>query len=114
VAARQNGVDVREHLERAIDIPDFVDYAAAYGYFLHVGEALDEVERLIGAGFADAAITLAEYALELLESSAERVDDSDGGLSEAIARVEEIHLAATARRPREFPPHAGIPRASPR
>ncbi|ANZ36069.1 hypothetical protein BBK82_08300 [Lentzea guizhouensis] len=86
--------DIRDRLERAIDIPDFVDYGGAYGYFLHVGEALGEVERLIGAGFADAAIILAEYALELLESSAERVDDSDGGLSEAIARVEEIHLAA--------------------
>lgn len=86
--------DVRDRLERAIDIPDFVDYAGAYGYFVHVGEALDEVERLVGAGFADAAIALAEYALELLESSAERVDDSDGGLSDAIARVEEIHLAA--------------------
>ncbi|MFS8096186.1 SWIM zinc finger family protein [Lentzea alba] len=86
--------DIRARLERAIDIPDFVDYGAAYGYFLHVGEALDEVERLVDAGFPDAAITLAEYALELLESSAERVDDSDGGLSEAIARVEEIHLAA--------------------
>ncbi|WP_026424459.1 DUF6880 family protein [Actinokineospora inagensis] len=86
--------DIRDRLERAIDIPDFVDYGGAYGYFLHVGEALDEVERLVGAGFADAAITLAEYALELLESSAERVDDSDGGLSEAIARLEEIHLAA--------------------
>ncbi len=86
--------DVRARLERAIDIPDYVDYAEAYGYFLHVGEALDEVERLIGGGFPDAAITLAEYALELLESSGERVDDSDGGLSEAIARAEEIHLAA--------------------
>jgi uncharacterized Zn finger protein len=88
--------DIRDRLEHAIDIPDFVDYAGAYGYFLHVGEALDEVERLVGAGFADAAITLAEYALELLESSADRVDDSDGGLSEAIARAEEIHLAACA------------------
>ncbi|MGZ3142688.1 SWIM zinc finger family protein [Lentzea chajnantorensis] len=86
--------DIRNRLERAIDIPDYVEYAEAYGYFLHVGEALDEVERLIGAGFADAAITLAEYALELLESSGEHVDDSDGGLSEAIARAEEIHLAA--------------------
>lgn len=86
--------DIRARLERAIDIPDFVDYGGAYGCFLHVGEALDEVGRLVGAGFADAAITLAEYALELLESSAERVDDSDGGLSEAIARAEEIHLAA--------------------
>jgi hypothetical protein len=86
--------DIRDRLERAVDIPDFVDYAGAYGYFLHVGEALDKVERLVTSGFADTGITLAEYALELLESSAERVDDSDGGLSEAIARAEEIHLAA--------------------
>ncbi|GAB2819282.1 hypothetical protein GCM10027200_18610 [Lentzea nigeriaca] len=86
--------DIRDRLERAIDIPDFIDYAGAYGYFMHVADALDEVELLIDAGFPDAAITLAEYALELLESSAERVDDSDGGLSEAIARAEEIHLAA--------------------
>ncbi|MFD5825443.1 SWIM zinc finger domain-containing protein [Lentzea sp. NPDC060358] len=88
--------DIRERLERAIDIPDFVDHAEAYGYFLHVGDALDEVERLVGAGFADAAIALAEHALELLETAAERVDDSDGGLSEALARVEEIHLVACA------------------
>lgn len=86
--------DIRDRLERAIDIPDFVDYGGAYGYFMHVAEALDEVERLIDTGFPDAAITLAEYVLELLESSAERMDDSDGGLSEAIARAEEIHLAA--------------------
>lgn len=38
------------------EIPDFVDYAGAYGYFMHVGEALDEVERLVHAGFPDAAI----------------------------------------------------------
>ncbi|WP_154697401.1 SWIM zinc finger family protein [Lentzea guizhouensis] len=86
--------DVRERLERAIHIHDFVDYAGAYGYFAHVGDALDEVEKLVHGGFADAAIILAEHALELLESSGELVDDSDGGLSDAIARAEEIHLAA--------------------
>jgi hypothetical protein len=86
--------DVRARLERAVDVPEFADYAGAYSYFVHVGEALDEVARLSDGGFPDAAIILAEYALELLESAAERVDDSDGGLSEAIARAQEIHLAA--------------------
>lgn len=48
-------------------------------------------------GFPDTAVTLAEYALDLLEGAAgQQVDDSDGGLHEAIARVEEIHLAACA------------------
>jgi hypothetical protein len=100
VAAGAEGSDafddgeLRERLELAIEIGDYVEYGAAYGYFRQVGEALDAVAGLVAGGFPDAAITLAEYALELLEGAAERVDDSDGGLSEAIARAEEVHLAA--------------------
>ena len=86
--------ELREQLERAIEIADYVDYGGAYGYFQHVEAALEAVAGLIEGGFPDAAITLSEYALELLEDSGERVDDSDGGLGEAIARAEEIHLAA--------------------
>lgn len=87
---------LREHLERAIEIRDFVDYGAAYSYFQGVEEAFDEVAELIGAGFPGAAAKLAEYALELLEGAADQVDDSDGGLREAIDRAEEIHRAACA------------------
>jgi uncharacterized Zn finger protein len=86
--------ELRERLELAIEIGDYVDYGAAYGYFHHVGEALDAVADLVDGGFPNAAITLAEYALELLEGAADRVDDSDGGLRDAIVRAEEIHLAA--------------------
>lgn len=86
--------EIREKLERAIEIADYIDYGAAYGYFEYVGEALDAVAELVDGGFPDAAISLAEYALELLEGAADRVDDSDGGLRDAIARAEEIHLAA--------------------
>jgi len=83
--------ELREQLERAIEI---ADYSSAYGYFQQVEAALEAVARLIEGGFPDAAITLSEYALELLEGSAEQADDSDGGLGEAIARAEEIHLEA--------------------
>jgi uncharacterized Zn finger protein len=86
--------ELRERLELAIEIGDYVDYGAAYGYFHHIGEALNAVAGLVDGGFPDAAITLAEYALELLEGAADRVDDSDGGLRDAIVRAEEIHLAA--------------------
>lgn len=92
-AAFDDGV-LRDQLERAIEIADYVDYGAAYSYFQQVGTALEAVAGLIDAGFPDTAITLSDYALELLEGSAARVDDSDGGLDEAIARAEEIHLAA--------------------
>ncbi|MEU6645842.1 DUF6880 family protein [Saccharomonospora sp. NPDC046836] len=87
---------LRERLEKAIEIGDFVDYGAAYSYFHGVDQALNEVADLVDVGFAEAAAKLAEYALELLEGAAGQVDDSDGGLREAIDRAEEIHLAACA------------------
>ncbi len=85
---------LRTRLERAMEIRDFVDYQGAYSYFRDVEEALAEVAGLIDQGFADTAINLAEYALELLEDAAQRVDDSDGGLRVAISRAEEIHFDA--------------------
>lgn len=85
---------LRTHLERAIQIRDFVDYHGAYTYFRDVEEALTEVAKLIDQGFADPARTLAEYALELLEESAGQIDDSDGGLRGALDRAEGIHLEA--------------------
>ncbi|MGH3994706.1 MAG: SWIM zinc finger family protein, partial [Pseudonocardiaceae bacterium] len=87
---------LRTRLEQAIEIGDFVDYREAYSYFQDVDEALTNVAELIDQGFADTAMNLAEYALELLEEAAERVDDSDGGLRTAIGRAEEIHLDACA------------------
>lgn len=50
--------------------------------------------RLIDGGFPDAAITLSEYALDLLEASADRVDDSEGGLWDVLDQAQEIHLVA--------------------
>jgi hypothetical protein len=91
---------LRTRLKRAIEVADFVEYGGAYSYFHHVGEALDSVAELVAGGFPAVAVGLAEYASDLLEASAELVDDSDGGLREALDRVEEIHLAAcSAARP---------------
>jgi hypothetical protein len=81
-------------MERAIDIPDFVDYGGLTDNSCTSVRPWARSSDWVGAEHTDAAITPAEYALELLSSSAERVDDFDGGLSEAIARAEEIHLAA--------------------
>ena len=91
---------VRNRLVNAIAIDDFVDYRNAYSYVTHVHEALDEVEELTGDGFPDAAVELAEFALDLLEEAIELVDDSDGGVRGALGRAQEIHLDAC---------HAGHP-----
>jgi len=93
-AVAYDAADLRDRLVRAVEIGEYVGYQDAYSYFAHVEEALDEVAELTDAGFPDTAMTLAEYALDLLEGAAGRVDDSDGGLHQAIARAEEIHLAA--------------------
>lgn len=87
---------LRERLERAIDIDDFVDWRRAFAYFRDVDEALEAVEDLIRQGFPDTAITLAEYALELLEDASSSIDDSDGGLAEALGHAETIHHSACA------------------
>lgn len=87
---------LRQLLERAIEIGDFVGYRDAYAYFQDVSEALDAVAELIDTGFPDAAAQLAEYALALLEDAAALVDDSDGGLRAAIEQAEQIHLDACA------------------
>ncbi len=93
-AAAYDLADLRERLARAIEIGDYVDYGGAYSYFEQIGGALNAVAELVHGGFPDAAVTLTEYALDLLEGAAGQVDDSDGGLREAIVRAEEIHLAA--------------------
>ncbi len=85
---------LRARLERAVEIRDFVSYREAYSYFADVDEALGSVAELIDQGFPDVAMRLAEYALELLTEAGALVDDSDGGLREALNRVEEIHLDA--------------------
>ncbi|MFD2077567.1 SWIM zinc finger family protein [Actinopolymorpha cephalotaxi] len=85
---------LRSRLEQAVDVGYYVDYREAEGYFWGIEEVLTEVAKLIGEGFPDAARELAAYALDLLESAAGLVDDSDGGLRVAIDRAEEIHLEA--------------------
>ncbi|TQM83037.1 SWIM zinc finger protein [Saccharothrix saharensis] len=91
-----DGRGPRERLEFAIDVPDHVSLGAADQYFHHVGRALDEVARLVDAGFTAAAADLAEYAAQLLEDAADRVEGV-GGVDDAIARAEGIRLAARRR-----------------
>jgi uncharacterized Zn finger protein len=90
-----DGRRLRERLEYAIDVPDYVDLGAADQYFHHVERALDEVARLADSGFAAAAISLAEYAVQLLEDATDRVEDI-GGVEDAITRANRIRSTARA------------------
>ena len=55
---------------------------------------LAEVGKLIDHGFAEQARNLAMHALDLLDEAGLRVDDSGGGLAEAIGQAEGINQAA--------------------
>ena len=95
-----DGLDVAAHravLDSAIAVHGYVAYGEAWGYFEGVGEALDTLDDLFEGGHAEAVVELAEHALRRIEQALERVDDSDGGGSEAIERLERLHLAACER-----------------
>lgn len=88
-------VPLRNALVDAFSVEDLVDFDAAWDYFWGIDEVLDEVDDLIDAGFAPSAAHLALFALGLLDEFGDMVDDSGGGLMDAIARIEEIHLRAS-------------------
>ena len=83
---------LQERLDRAIGVPNYVDHYESASYFENVDDAIDEVAS-VAESFPDVAIDVAEYALELLEDAAERIEDMDG-VDSAIGRLEEIHFAA--------------------
>lgn len=93
-------LDIAAHralLDDAIVVHGFVPYAEARGYFKGTDEAIDTLDDLLAEGHADAVVELAEHALRCLERAIETVDDSDGGATAAIARLEALHLEACER-----------------
>jgi hypothetical protein len=85
---------LRARLGRAIEITEFVGYREAYSYAQGVEAELDQLLGLIEQGFPDAAMRLAEYALQLLHDAAGLIDDSDGELGALLSQAAEVHLAA--------------------
>ncbi|MEU7524879.1 hypothetical protein AB0A74_04035 [Saccharothrix sp. NPDC042600] len=79
---------LRDRLRRAVE----ADPEEAY--FAHIHHTLDDVEDLIDSGFAETALALSEYAVDLLENSTDHVDDPEDELSEAVAHAEEVWQAA--------------------
>ena len=87
-------VKVRSMINKAIRIRGFVDYDKSYGYFRNVETAIDSLEELLNAGHALDVIALTEHALQSLEDSIEKVDDSDGHFNGVLERTLDLHFAA--------------------
>ena len=84
----------RRMIERSIVVDHFVDYRSMYDYSLNVSVAVDTIEELLKSSHAEGAIELSEYALECLEDTLGRVDDSDGYLGEIRDQLVELHHEA--------------------
>ena len=81
-------------IDRATAVRDYVDYREAWAFFAGVDEALDVLDGLLDDGHAQEVAELAEHALLALDATCGYVDDSDGGTTLAIERVEELHRSA--------------------
>jgi hypothetical protein len=82
---------LRRELDDATAAPIFIDYHLAPDWFDGVSAAIDNIEQAIQDAPL-AALLLAEHAIERLEGSG--IDDSDGWLNQAIARLETLHATA--------------------
>jgi uncharacterized Zn finger protein len=96
-AAAGGTIDVRgwrQRLKRAFGSGRFVDYRDAPEWAFGVGEALDELEDLLDAGFAIEVVGLVEYAHARAEKAIQHVDDSDGWITAISARLGDLHVRA--------------------
>ena len=83
----------------------FIDYRHAPAWAAGVHDMLDEVQRLLDGGHAQAVLKLAEQAHKRAETALGRIDDSAGWLSDISGRIADLHRTAARRarpKPRPF------------
>src|SRR5206468_5991815 len=70
------------------------------GWSYGVSQASQRLEELLKAGQPAATVSLTEYALDALNEAMDRVDDSDGYISDLVTDLERLHHeACIAARP---------------
>ncbi len=94
------GVDrVRQELDRALWVVDYVDEEDAPTYVAGADRALGLLGKLIDDGATDETATLAEHAIDLLADAVEKVQD-EGEAQQSLRWAVQIHMrAVTAVRP---------------
>ncbi|MDH3300413.1 MAG: hypothetical protein OES24_07895, partial [Acidimicrobiia bacterium] len=80
----------------------FVSYREAPAWAAQVNEAIEWISNVCDAGHFRTAALLAEHAHARAETAAERVDDSDGWITDIFHRIAAIHATACAEG--AFPP----------
>ena len=83
----------------------FVDYRHTPQWAAGVHDILDDVQRLLDDGHAEVVLKLTEQAHKRAETALQRIDDSDGWLTDISRRVADLHRAAAGQarpKPRQF------------
>ncbi len=94
---RPGGLDVatfRAAIDTATDSGGFIDYREAYGFTAGIHNVVDSIAELLAADHAAEVIELTEHALRRCEHALGQMDDSDGGMSPILERIQELHRAA--------------------
>ena len=98
MAGRRNGAEVldffRRTLKKAIKVRGFIEYRQAGAWARGVDEVLEAMAPLVEDGHAEAAMTLAEEALALVNDAALNMDDSDGNAGGVLWSLREMHAKA--------------------
>ena len=96
-SAKADVASMRAMIEQAFAFGDFVPYREVSGYVRGIEEAIDVLEAQLEEGDGGDVVDLAEHALKAAERALDHIDDSDGQLGDAIARIEGLHIDACSR-----------------
>jgi uncharacterized Zn finger protein len=96
-SAKADVASLRALIEQAFAFRGFVPYREVSGYVRGIEEAIDVLEAQLEQGDGGDVVALAEHALKAAERALDHIDDSDGQMGDAIARIEELHLDACSR-----------------
>ncbi|NJL37941.1 MAG: hypothetical protein HC899_15290, partial [Leptolyngbyaceae cyanobacterium SM1_4_3] len=98
VAALQpKGVDRKTFeraLKNAITIRGYVEYGEVKSYARGIEKVLDAIANLLTEGQAQAVIELCEYAIPLVETAMNSVDDSNGYVGGVLEELQDLHHRA--------------------
>ena len=98
MAGGRSGAEVldffRRTLKKAIKVHGFIEYRQAGAWARGVEEVLEAMAPLVEDGHAEAAMTLAEEALALVNDAALNMDDSDGNAGGVLWSLREMHAKA--------------------
>jgi hypothetical protein len=90
------GLDrVRQELDRALWVADYVDEEDAPTYVAGADRALGLLDKLIDDGATDETVALAEHAIDLLADAVEKVQD-EGDVQQSLRWAVQIHVRAVS------------------